>query len=135
MIRSIKPRRRDKRLAREMKRANQFAHAHQFLVGMRRLASRHEREDLYVSLETERARCPIEAHLMKVPKQCVHRRRPIARAATNGIATPLHPAQPSLPGTHSHSIAVDRSGRRSGVIPEQRRRAVSAADWYRDAQR
>ena len=26
---------------------------------------------------------------MKVPKQCVHRRRPIARAATNGIATPL----------------------------------------------
>ena len=93
-----------------MKRVNQFAHPHQFLVGMRRLASSHEGEDLYVSLETERARCPLEAHLMKVPKQCVHRRRPIARAATNGIATPLYPAQPSPTGTHSDSIAVDQSG-------------------------
>jgi hypothetical protein len=55
---------------------------------------------------------------MKVPKQCVHRRRPIARAPTNRIAAPLYPGQPSPTRTHSDSIAVDQSGAGSRVIPE-----------------
>src|SRR5262245_32173223 len=96
---------RDEGPARVVERANQSAHTRQLLVGMRRLASMNEGEDLDVSLQTERAWCSLETHVVKVPEQRVHRRRPVPGAPTHGFATPLNGAQPAA-DAHSRSMAL-----------------------------
>jgi len=88
-----------------MERANQSAHTSQFLVGMRRLTSVHEGENLDATLEAERTRCPFETHVVKVPQQRVYRRRPIPSAPTHSFATPHHRTQTAAE-THSRSMAV-----------------------------
>jgi len=94
-----------------MERADQSAHKGQFLIGMRRLASMNEGENLDASLETERTGCLLETHLVKVPQKRVHRRRPIASAPTHSFATPLHRTQTAAEA-HSRSMAVDYSAER-----------------------
>jgi hypothetical protein len=91
-----------------MERASQSPHTGQFLVGMRRLASMNEGENLDAPPETERTRCRLETHIVKVPEQRVHRRRPIPSAPTHSFATPLHRTQTAAE-THSRSMAVDYS--------------------------
>ena len=91
-----------------MERASQSPHTGQFLVGMRRLASMNEGENLDAPLETERTRCRLETHIVKVPEQRVHRRRPIPSAPTHSFATPLHRTQTAAEA-HSRSMAVDYS--------------------------